>query len=164
MRMIPLTQGQYAIVDDANYEALNKHKWCAAKMHGKYYAIRGVRNDSKTRTVYLHREILQPAVGQEIDHINGNPLDNRDNNLRLCTSAQNHMNQRPRGGSSQFKGVTWHKRNKKWQAEIQHNGKSYWLSAFADETDAARAYDKAAREHFGEFARLNFPERERQMA
>ena len=91
---------------------------------------------------------------------NGNSLDNRRCNLRLCTNSQNQQNQTPQGGSSEFKGVYWRKRDKKWCAGIGHNGKQYYLGLFANEIDAARAYDAAARERFGDFSRANFPKGE----
>jgi len=156
VKEIPLTQGKVALVDDEDYEELNKHKWCAQKTGKAFYAVRNVGKRPHQKHVYMHRQILNAPPGVECDHRNGNGLDNRRCNLRICTSGQNKMNQRPRGGTSQFKGVRWHRQAKRWQAEIMINSKHRYLGLFADETDAARTYDVAARELFGEFARTNF--------
>jgi hypothetical protein len=92
------------------------------------------------------------------DHIDHNGLNNTKRNLRLCTKQQNAINQRPRkDGSSKYKGVCWHKRNKKWQARIHHSGRYYHLGTFKSQRAAALAYDSAARKYHGDFACLNFP-------
>ncbi len=160
MREIELTQGKVALVDDEDYAELSKHKWHAAKIGKRWYASRNVGKRPYRRQVYMHRQILNPPPGFECDHINGNGLDNRRCNLRVCTHSQNLQNQRIGGGASEFKGVHWYKRDKIWHAQIKHSGKRHHLGVFTDETDAARAYDTAAREHFGNFARLNFPKGE----
>ena len=91
----------------------------------------------------------------EIDHINGNGLDYRKCNLRVCTHQQNLQNQRIQKGVSKFKGVCWHKASQKWMAKIKHNYKTIYLGVFNNEIDAAKSYNKKAKELFGEFARLN---------
>jgi hypothetical protein len=106
----------------------------------------------------MHRRILNPAPGKVVDHFNGNRKDNRRSNLRECTQAENRRNTRKSRGTSRFKGVSWHCQMGKWQAKICHNGKSIHLGLFDDEVEAARACDKAAREFFGAFACLNFPD------
>ena len=88
----------------------------------------------------------------------GDGLDNRRCNLRVCTRSQNNMNERPRGGTSEFKGVSWDNAISKWRPRIKHNGKQCYLGIFTDEIDAALAYDEAARIYFGPFARANFPQ------
>jgi hypothetical protein len=106
----------------------------------------------------IHRLVLPDA--KQINHINGNGLDNRRENLRSVTSAENHRNSRKRTrATSQFKGVHWLVQGKKWRAMIYVNGKQRHLGCFARETDAALAYDVAARKHFGEFARPNLTNR-----
>lgn len=165
MKTIPLTQGQSAIVDDDDYDRLSCYKWCAQKTAlGDYYAVRavpapelGFRGGRKARKKeHMHRVVLGD-VG-ETDHINRNKLDNRKQNLRLASKSQNLANRgKPKGKYySSFKGVTWQKRNKKWQSAIGVNGKNLYIGQFNSEIEAATAYDAAALVHFGEFADLNF--------
>ncbi len=154
VRYIALTKGKFAIVDAADYEWLSQYKWHLVAP-GKLYA--GRKENGKT--IYMHREIMQPPPGMMIDHINGNGLDDRRANMRACTNQQNMRNLRKRcSGSSIYKGVYYDKRRRTWYARICHNSKSIHLGTFPTEIEAARAYDRAARELFGEFARLNFPE------
>ena len=104
----------------------------------------------------MHRLIMQAIDGQYVDHINGDGLDNRRENLRICTHAQNMQNQMPvRLGTSKYKGVSWDKVAKKWAAHINLDGKPKKLGRFVAEEDAAKAYDSAAIEHYGEYARPN---------
>jgi len=106
----------------------------------------------------MHREILDAPDGMQIDHVNGNGLDNRVANLRLCTATQNQRNAVKRAnGSSRFKGVDWNKRQKKWRARITINKRTILIGRYCDEFRAAKAYDKKAIELFGEFANINFP-------
>lgn len=156
MKTIQLTQGFVALVDDADFERVSAHKWCANRNRHTVYAY---RKDSR-RTVYMHRfvcGVIDPKV--KVDHEDHNGLNCQRYNLRVATNAQNNMNQKKRsdGLSSKFKGVCWHKRYGKFQADIRLNGKSKFLGMFVSELDAALAYDAAAREHFGEFALCNFP-------
>lgn len=100
---------------------------------------------------------MQPEDGFWVDHINGDTLDNRRSNLRLCTvSGNNHNRMKSKNNTSGYKGVSWLKQNQKWRAYIKVNSKDKHLGCYLDKEDAARAYDKAAKEYFGEFARLNF--------
>jgi hypothetical protein len=164
MKTIPLTKGYSAIVDEEDYERVAAHKWCAAVEHRadgseRVYVQRSARKHGRGQvTEKLHRFIINAPDGLQVDHINGNPLDNRRENMRLCTTSENTRNQRAgMGGISAFKGVCYHKASAKWLAYIKVNAKQKHLGQFADETDAARAYDAAAIKHFGEFARINFP-------
>ena len=94
-----------------------------------------------------------------VDHINGNPLDNRKSNLRICTNAENQRNKGVyKNNKSGYKGVHWFKRDKKWQAQIKHNNKSIHIGLYEDKEEAARAYDKKAKELHGNFKNLNFPD------
>lgn len=156
VRYIPLTKGKFAIVDAADYEWLSRHKWQALEVGpGRFYASRAAPGRGR---VAMHREIVKAPPGMLVDHANGNPLNNRRLNLRVCTPAQNCANRRPRPGcASRYKGVA-PVGNGKYGAQIGHQGKVLWLGTFADEIEAAQAYDRKAYELNGEFAYLNFPE------
>jgi len=159
MKQIPLTQGKFTIVDDANYEWLNQYKWFAKKKGESFYAVRSIRMpNGKVVTAQIHRMILGLDYGDKgfSDHINHNSLDNRIENLRIATNSQNQHNQLPRKGcSSKYKGVYWDKKCKKWYGRIAFNRKRFSLGCFENEEEAAKAYNKAAIELFGEFALLN---------
>lgn len=168
MKEIQLTQGKVAIVDDEDYEWLSQYKWCAIKCKHTYYTTRHItvhdNNKKKKKTIYMHIPIMEHKVGrllkkyEEVDHINGNGLDNRQCNLRIASRSQQCMNQRKTRGVSQYKGVTWHKNNRKWLTQIVCEQKHIYVGYFENEIDAAKAYDKKAKELFGEFARPNFGE------
>lgn len=159
MKRIPLTQGKFAIVDDADFEWLNQWKWHAiTTARSRCYAARHGLIGDKRVYIYMHRAILAVPKGLVSDHINGDGLDNRKRNLRVATQNENCKNQMLRGsGSSTYKGVTWDTNRKKWAAQIGNNYQHYGLGRYSDEKKAALAYDKKALELFGEFACLNFP-------
>ena len=161
VRYIPLTRGKYAIVDAADYEWLSQHKWLANGDEKRgFYAGRRVGR----KLQLMHRLIMNAPPGTVVDHIDGNGLNNRRCNLRICTQKQNSRNSAPsRHSSSRFKGVYYCKRTRKWIATIGYNGRTIHLGSFDDEIEAARAYDRKARELFGEFAYLNFPDKVRQV-
>ena len=157
MQKIPLTQGKFALVDDADYEWLSKWKWWARMNRSKrFYAAR----HRKHRAIYMHREIMKPPKGMQVDHINHDTLDNRRCNLRICTHTQNMQNKKSyKGSSSKYKGVSWDKEHKNYRADITYKGKRIHLGHYTNEKDAARAYDNKAIELFGAFAKLNLPRR-----
>jgi hypothetical protein len=154
---ITLTRGYVTIVNDADYEELSKHEWYAKVSPSTVYAARSVRINGVWKTVRMHREIVGAKPGEEVDHINHNGLDNRRENLRICSRFQNQGNQRRRQeASSQYKGVHWKKAAGRWRAQISHNGSRRHLGYFTDEVEAAKAYDEAALSQWGEYAKTNF--------
>ena len=156
-RLIELTFGKYAIVDAQDYDRLSKYKWFALERGRSLYAKTFLLNG---KPLHMHRLVTSAPPHLVVDHINHNGLDNRKQNLRLCTHAQNQKNTRPRsGGTSKYKGVHWEKTKKKFRAKIMYNRKSIHLGYFDDEIAAAKAYDKKAKELFGEYAYLNFPDK-----
>jgi len=161
MKQIKLTQGQYALVDDADYEELSKYKWCAlySKDMSSFYAGRESRKkEGEICTIRMHRQILGLKLRdkRQIDHINHNILDNRRFNIRICTPRQNSMNRKPdQNTSSKYKGVSWEDSRNKWQAHITIKGKKKHLGYFQTEELAALAYNEAAKKYFKEFAYLN---------
>ena len=158
-KTISLTQGKFAIVDAADFEELSLWKWCARSIKHLWYACRSVRdNDGKRKTVFLHRAILDAPGEMEVDHVNGNGLDNRRDNLRLATRTQNNHNRRiGTDNRSGFNGVSWSNTYHKWRATIGINGKRLHVGYYDDPIKAAVGRDLAAIKHYGEFACLNFP-------
>jgi len=160
MREIPLTQGKFAKVDDADYESLNQYKWCVTKDGNTHYAVRGIwmPNSKQTIPIRMHRVILKAPKNIEVDHRNGNGLDNRRSNLRLCTSGQNTMHQKLNGNNTTgFKGVTLDRRaiRKLYWARIQVNNKRISLGCYSTPEAAARVYDAAALKYHRDFALTN---------
>lgn len=159
-RTISLTQGQFAVVDAADYDILSFWRWRAqwAKCIRGFYAVRW---DSDTkRMVQMHRVILGLEHGDGLrgDHVNHATLDNRRANLRVATAAQNSQNQSMRAdNSSGFKGVSWAKRQKKWTAQIGAYGKKKGLGYFDSPEAAHEAYCAAAARLHGEFACAGHP-------
>ena len=150
---IPLTRGLWAVVDTADFARLNRYRWYASPSGGgKMYA----RRNTKTGIISMHRELLHAPPEMCVDHKNRNGLDNRRDNLRLCTPQQNTYNRGPQGGRSRFKGV--YPEGDKWYATIKHKGVPYYLGIFDDEIEAAKARDRKAYELEKDFAYLNFPD------
>jgi hypothetical protein len=163
-RRIPLTRGEYALVDPADYSRLSQYKWHIVGARGTFYAVRntGQQRGQKRIVVKMHREILKVPDGMFVDHINHNGLDNRRANLRPATQAQNARNRRKGHRDcyhSNYKGLTWYRREKRWGVRVMVDSKSKFIGYFENELDAAKAYDKAARKYHGEYASLNFTDR-----
>jgi hypothetical protein len=157
MKRVPLTRGKFALVDDADYPDLIRFAWNARKDNNTWYASRGwVRADGTHGFERMHRRLLPGAT--RVDHWDGDGLNNQRHNLRAATASQNQMNSRKRRGcSSRYKGVSWQKDAQAWRPRIRVDGKLKSLGLFADEREAAQAYDRAAVAFFGPFARINFP-------
>ncbi|MHC4679486.1 MAG: AP2 domain-containing protein [Planctomycetota bacterium] len=160
-RRIPLTRGKFAVVDAEDYPRLSQYMWFAEGTDKNCYAVRKAGGKS----IKMHRDIMRASDHLVVDHIDHNGLHNRKRNLRLCTFAENCRNtRRTATSSSKYKGVHWRKRTKKWAAAIRFENKTRHLGYFDNELDAARAYDEAARRLHGDFASLNFPERNAEYA
>lgn len=158
IKTIPLTHGKVAIVDASDYEWLSQWNWYTRLNGHKFYAERMVGGRKNQRQIYMHRLILNAPSGVQVDHIDGDGLNNTRANLRFATAQQNGWNRpAPRTNTSGYKGVHWVKKDKKWTATIRINGKTYGLGYHDSPEEAAHAYDRAARELHGEFAFCNFP-------
>lgn len=170
MMLIGLTQNQVTVISNEDSDLVN-YKWCALLNYEKggvktYTAARTVYfNDGSHTTELIHRVVLSRVLcrdlrrGEVVDHIDHDTLNNQRENLRLATPQQNSYNMLPQESTaSGFKGVVWHNKAQKWRARISINGVRKSLGLYSDLIEAAKAYDSAAREHFGEFAYLNFRE------
>lgn len=169
MRTVPLhgekAANRDALVDDDDYDLVMQYRWTVWENPGRGYrrtrgggpyAMTKIMRGGVETTTRMHQMITGWPLTDHRDH---NGLNNQRSNLRRATVRQNGLNSRPvLGHSSRFKGVSWHKQSQRWSAHIRSRGTAYELGFYRDETDAARAYDAAARELFGEFAYLNFPE------
>lgn len=151
-KKILLTQNKFAVVDDDDFEYLSQFNWDTKKSRGTFYARRFLSG----KRIMMHNEIMKPTSGMFVDHIDGNGQNNQKSNLRICTFAQNNRNASKRkDNTSGFKGVSKAK-NGKWYAQVRINGKHVLSKLFDSPIDAAHAYDEAAKQYFGEFARTNF--------
>jgi len=153
MKCIKLTQRKYATVDDEDFAYLNQWKW----FYHDGYVLRNLKRikGKNQKKISMHRLIAQTPNDMYTDHINGNGLDNRRNNLRICTNQQNGMNRKVNiNNTSGYKGVSWHKKGKKWQVQIKAE-KFLYLGLFKSKIQAAKAYNQKALKLFGEYANLN---------
>lgn len=157
---VDLPNGFRTQVDEADWlgQNLALYTWYARGRHdGKRYVVAKLWDYAakKQKTLWLHRLILDAQTGQFVDHVNGDTLDNRRPNLRLCTNAENQQNSGPRKGTSRFKGVSWINKRGKWRVSFNWQGQTYFCGYFADEVEAAKEYNRRASELCGGFARLN---------
>jgi hypothetical protein len=158
MKRLPLGHGLCALVDDEDYEFVRRFRWYALRRSNKQGRYVYSHFLSRGGTVYLHRLLLLPEPDLEVDHVNGNGLDNRRANLRVATPSQNKSNRATIGGTSAYKGVSLSpetRRRKRWRARIMAGRREVHLGRFLTEAEAALAYNEAARAIFGEFAVLN---------
>jgi hypothetical protein len=158
-RKIKLTRGKYAIVSPEDFEAVNRHKWhVITKNNQTFYASRMTYIGGRKKQIMMHREIMKPKAGFVVDHGDGDGLNNTRDNLSIVTAAENSYNKRKclNARSSKYKGVSRRKRDNRWIAIITFKGISINLGFFDDEIEAAKAYDEAAKELYGKYAKLNF--------
>lgn len=149
MKSIPLTQGKVALIDDEDLLKLSKYKWYAHKDGKTWYAERhSERVNGKSHKIKMHRCIITPPHGMEIDHLNGDGLDNRRENLRVVTHRINLQN-RHDTKTSKYPGVSWDKNKQKWRADIRIDGKRHHLGLYRDEDIAGIIYSGACRELIG---------------
>lgn len=156
-KQIPLTQGRFALVDDEDFEHLNKWNWFFNNGYAKRVKCREKIDEKyKQVQVLMHRVINQTPDGFETDHIDGDKLNNQKYNLRTATRSQNSMNsigKKRYSSSSKYKGVDFHQG--KWRAVIRGFKKQIYIGHFSEEIEAAKAYNKKAIDLFGKFAKLN---------
>jgi hypothetical protein len=163
MKKIPLTQGKVSLVDDDDFEYLNQFNWHMSTYRELNYAKRNVRAGTSHKLRPMHREIFEyrgiDLTNLEVDHINGDGLDNRRSNLRLATHKENLANCAKRSATRcknhGFKGITFNPKNAKWVAQIAVNGKHIECGEYNTPSKAANAYDDAAVQYFGKFAKTN---------
>ena len=153
---IPLTQRQFAIVDEEDFNRLSQFKWqaCWMKNSHSYYAMRHTptRGGAKRRTILMSREIMGFPEGRMVDHRNHNTLDNRRENLRVATAEQNNRNAKIRiDNSSGFKGVNYHKINRRWTATVRVNGIQTYLGSFVTKEEAVEVRRSVSEKLYGQF-------------
>lgn len=151
MRTIELTKGYVALIDDEDFHLVSEYKWAVSVRKHTCYAV-GYKSG---KNVTMHRLVSRVnSISEIVDHKNRNGLDNRKCNLRVGTKSQNAANRsNKKGSSSKYLGVK--KVRNSWAAGLTHNGKSIYLGCFNNETEAAKAYNRAAIVYHGEFANLN---------
>lgn len=153
---IPLTKGYEAIIDAADVSLVERWNWAARVKPNAVYAFRTSQRNGKKSDIKLHRFILSAPADLDVDHINGNGLDNRRENIRLATPSENMRNRGPNcRNTSGFKGVSFHKLTAKWESRIWSEGKQVVLGYFDTPELAHDAYVEAARRYHGAFAKAS---------
>ncbi len=153
MKLIELSQNKECIVDEEDFTLLSQWSW--------YYDTGYATRHNGNKKVRMHRQLTGNVVGFVVDHINGNTLDNRKSNLRLCSVRDNIRNRKlNKNNKSGYKGVSWDIKANKWRARIMINRKEKHLGTFGNKVDAAKCYDSASIKYFGEFGKLNFKKEE----
>lgn len=159
MKTIPLTQGKFALVDDEDFEELNKHKWYTRETFNIWYAVRAIWQgvNKNVKSISMHRFIMKTPKNMQTDHIDGNGLNNQRNNLRICNNMENGCNRKiNKNNTSGFKGVSYKKSRETYEARIMYQKKSFYLGNYIKAKDAALAYDKAAKKLHKQFAKINY--------
>lgn len=154
MKKIHLTQGKTTLVDDEDYDLLIKYKWCAHKQKtGVFYAHTNIRqNDGSYKTESMHRILMEPEEGEDVDHVDCNGLNNQKHNLRVCTHAENCRNSaRRKKNRSGYKGVDFN--NNKWRVRLKVDGRTVVNRRFSDISDAIREYKRCSEKYHGDFGR-----------
>lgn len=157
-KKISLTKGRYTLVDNEDFDYVNQWKWSLRQTGRQEYAVRIDYSLKPPICIRMHRLLAKAPKNMMVDHINGDPLDNRKANLRICTNTQNLWNSKGRAYKSRsgYKGVDFSHSNQKWRARIKVYKKEIYLGCYDKKEEAARAYDRAARSFFREFSRPNF--------
>lgn len=149
-------KGYMALVDDEDYELVSKYNWYVCDRSKTRKTLYAEAHDGKNKRLRMHRLIMGNPDGLFVDHIDGNGMDNRKENLRVCTASQNSMN---RAAVSKnvfgYKGVEKNGKSMRFSARIKVGGVRYYLGSFKTPKEAAEAYNEAAKKHHGEFAKLN---------
>jgi len=159
VKKIVTSNGMETLVDDEDYIELSKYKWCAYwnKTSKSWYVIRTDYTNGKT-TIYMARYILNCPDDMQVDHINHDTMDNRKSNLRICYKFENIRNRKWNdNNTSGYKGVYWHKRDRKWRSQYGINKTRKYIGSYNNPIVAALMYDDVVSKVYGEFASLNFP-------
>lgn len=156
MKQIELRNGGIALVSDEDYPNISSHKWWGISVCGGHrYAERHIKVGGKWTTITMHREIMQTPKGMDTDHINGDSLDNRRTNLRICHRSQNALNRRvDRRNKTGYRNIS-KRLDGKFVAQVKLDKKHHWIGAFDTALEAAKAYNDFVGAHFNAFARLN---------